>query len=81
VDFLNSFSFIFLKFVAKFYQAIFLSWTEHCEIKGVHRKPDRAGPQTEAGRPARSDRPKATMGTLVTTTEETLAMTTLSGCI
>jgi hypothetical protein len=28
-DFVNSFSFIFLEFLTKFYQAIFFSWTEN----------------------------------------------------
>jgi hypothetical protein len=57
VDFVNSFSFIFLEFLAKFYRAMFFSWAENAK-KGVHGKPDRTGLQTEAARPARSDRPK-----------------------
>jgi hypothetical protein len=34
VDFVNSFSFIFLEFLAKFYRVIVFSWAESAKLKG-----------------------------------------------
>jgi hypothetical protein len=56
--FVNSFSFIFLEFLAKFYRANLFLMGYKCEIKGLHRKLDRTDPRSRVGRPVRSDRPK-----------------------
>jgi hypothetical protein len=49
--FVNSYPFIFMKFLVKFYRANFFSWASNVK-KGVHGKRDRTGPQNRVGWPA-----------------------------
>jgi hypothetical protein len=57
--FVNSFSFIFLEFLAKIYLANFFPWVEK-EKKGWYTG-NRTGPRDRVGRPARSDRPSGAL--------------------
>jgi hypothetical protein len=52
VDFVNSFSLIFLEFLMKFYQAIFFSWAENAKQKGdTENRTEPAREPRQAGRP------------------------------
>jgi hypothetical protein len=54
--FVNSFSFIFLEFLAKIYWANLFSWAKKAK-KGGARETRLDRPPDRVGRPARSDRP------------------------